>query len=114
MIILHSEKKPTQLRLVSSAEVLITTCPFYSILTFLYCSEHVYPKAIYRALNVYQRLAMGYRGLKKHRKILSSRVLAQLGTVSRWLLLSPVHREENLLHLEDVLLRGCPSKSQAV
>lgn len=37
-------------------------------------------------------------------------VLAQLGTISRWLLLSFVHREENLFHLEDVLLRGCPSK----
>lgn len=46
-------KETTQLRLVNSAEVLIITSPFYSVLTFFYTSEHVYPKTIYRALSVY-------------------------------------------------------------
>lgn len=53
MIIPHSEKKPTQLRLVNSTEVLIITYAFYLILTFFYSSEHVYPKTIYRALSVH-------------------------------------------------------------
>lgn len=53
MTVLRSEKKPTQFRLVNSTEVLIITCPFYSILAFFHSSEHVYPKTIYRALSVF-------------------------------------------------------------